>query len=112
MINGCNCCIQIQDETRKKRWDGIFDDNWIPVAGPARGFAEFDGEKSQPYYCLAVYKLTPSQKLLIAQRTEEHFGIKLEDILNDFEKPNMIFPILFDDTIQVICAMHTRMMIS
>lgn len=81
------------------------------MAGPARGFAEFVGEKPQPYYSLAVYKLTQSQKLLIAQRTEEHFGIKLEDILNDFERPNVVFPILFDSTIQIICEKHTRMMI-
>lgn len=111
-LNDCSCCIQIQDQKRKKRWEGIFDGDWIPVSGPARGFAEFEGEKSQPYYALAVYKLTHSQKLLIAQRTEQYFGLPLDEILNDLERPNIVIPILHDDTIMMICAKHTRMMIS
>ncbi|MCV0398502.1 MAG: hypothetical protein K5785_00750 [Nitrosarchaeum sp.] len=111
MINGCECSVKIHDKQRSKRWEGIFKDDWIPVAGPAiRGFSEFDGETSQPYHALAVYRMTQSEKLMVAQRTSEYFGISLDKMIDDLEKPNMIFPIIADDIMTFICPLHTRML--
>lgn len=112
MIVDCECSVKILDDNRNKRWNGIFEKDWIPTAGPMIfGVAEFvQGKNMHPYYILAVYRLTQSQKLIISKRNFEHFKVPFEKTLDELEKPNLTFPIIADDTLQFICSKHTRMM--
>jgi hypothetical protein len=113
-MTDCTCAAKITDPERAKRFAGIFENDWIPIrypliAGTART-VQNDRLVEYEFYEVAIERLTPEQKQKVAEAVAKagFDDVTVEEVLRDFDKPNVTIPLRADGVIVHWCERHVR----
>jgi len=112
MNKQCSCTATITDQERKKRLEGIFENDDIPIRVPIPvGVAETPHHGEYQFYEVDKSRITEEQKYKIAERLAPVFNLTLDEIVKDFDNPDFKVPLRSDSCIVSWCAMHSRLVL-
>ncbi|MGI0081565.1 MAG: hypothetical protein ACRECH_18345 [Nitrososphaerales archaeon] len=107
----CDCYATITDTERKKLFEGVFPDEYIPISNPLPAGRAKTGREVYTFYQVDKARLTPEMKHKIAERVGRKFSLSIEQVLKDMEDPEYRIPLKGDGLVITFCRLHSRMIL-
>jgi hypothetical protein len=106
MQRSCECTVKITDPERRKRFEGIFKNDKIPIKYPLPAGKGRIGKEIFQFYELDKSRLSEEQKLTIIKRIASAFYLSFEEVYHDFNDPSFKVPIKVDSCVVSWCPLH------